>query len=114
YKNPEDREVLIKNLKKTGRIDGFEIEALTKTGKTKNMLLSATLEGDVLSGMIMDITERKKAEEEINKAHAELQKRVEELERFTKHTVSRELRMIELKNKIKELEQNLAGYEGGA
>jgi len=45
-----------------------------------------------------ELTMRKKAEEE-------LRKRVEELEKFSKLTVGRELRMIELKKKIKELER---------
>jgi diguanylate cyclase (GGDEF)-like protein/PAS domain S-box-containing protein len=63
YKNPKDREVLIKNLREKGKVNNFDIELLTKTGKTKNVLLSATFYDDILSGMIMDITERKQAEE---------------------------------------------------
>ncbi len=63
YKNPKDREVLIENLKKKEKVDNLEIEIFTKTGKTKNILINATLDGDVMSGMAMDITERKKAEE---------------------------------------------------
>jgi PAS domain S-box-containing protein len=45
-----------------------------------------------------DITERKRAEEV-------LKSRVEELERFKKATIQRELRMKSLKDKIKELEK---------
>jgi diguanylate cyclase (GGDEF)-like protein/PAS domain S-box-containing protein len=63
YKNPKDREVLIKNLKEKGEVNNFDVELLTKTGKTKNVLLSATFYDDILSGMIMDITERKRIEE---------------------------------------------------
>src|SRR3972149_2960129 len=76
YKNPKDREILIENLKKTGMVTNFEFELLTNTGKTKNATLSAVLEGDVLSGMIQDITERKQAEEEIRKLNEELEERV--------------------------------------
>jgi PAS domain S-box-containing protein len=65
YKNLKDREVLIEDLKKTGRVERFETELITKTGKTKNVLLNATLEGDVISVMITDITERKRGEEQI-------------------------------------------------
>ena len=38
-------------------------------------------------------------------SYAEIEKRKAELERFYKLTVGRELRMIELKKKIKELEE---------
>lgn len=62
YKNPDDREVLIESLKNTGRISNFETELITKTGKPKNIILNAILEGDIISGMMMDISERKKAE----------------------------------------------------
>ena len=47
-----------------------------------------------------DITEHKKAEEE-------LKKKMRELETFQKVAVGRELKMIELKKKIEELEMGL-------
>ena len=62
YKYALDREVLIQTLMESGSLKGFEFEALTKSGGTINVLLSAVLEGDTISGMIMDITDRKKAE----------------------------------------------------
>ncbi len=72
YKNPRDRGVLTENLKKNGKVERFETEALTKTGRTKNVLLSATLEGDTLSGMLLDITERKQAEKSLKRSLEEL------------------------------------------
>jgi len=68
YKHFEDREVLIQTLKESRSVKDFEIEVLTKTGETKSVLLSAVLEGDTLSGMIMDITDRKKAEEALRES----------------------------------------------
>ncbi len=68
YNNLKDREALLKALKKTGTVDSFEVELLTKTKTIKNMLLSGTLEGDVLSGIILDITNRKKAEKALKES----------------------------------------------
>ena len=50
--------------------------------------------------MVHDITERKKVEKE-------LREKMEELKRFKKLTIERELKMIELKIQIKKLEENL-------
>jgi PAS domain S-box-containing protein len=100
YKNPEDRNVLIKNLKEKGNVDNFEIEILTNAGITKNILLSATLDDEVISGMVIDITERNQAEEEIKK-------RVKELEDFYAIAIGRELRMKELKEQMEEMKEEM-------
>ncbi len=65
YKDPKVREKLIRVLKEKGRVDNFEIEGTNENGELKNLLISSTLEGDVISGVMMDITERKKAEEKM-------------------------------------------------
>jgi PAS domain S-box-containing protein len=65
YKNPEDRKSFIKCLKETGKVFNFELELVTMTGKTRNVLLNAILEGDEISGMMLDITDRKESEQEL-------------------------------------------------
>jgi len=52
-----------------------------------------------------DITDEKLIEEERQKSEAEMKQKNEELEIFNKMTVNRELKMVELKEKIKELEE---------
>jgi PAS domain S-box-containing protein len=64
-----------------------------------------------LLGDFRDITERKKAEELLRKSEEELKKRVKELEEFYQMAVGRELRMIELKNGIERLENELKRYK---
>lgn len=64
-------------------------------------------EGEWLVAEInIDIAERKRMEKE-------LESRVRDLEKFHKVAVDRELRMIELKQRIKELEARLAANHGG-
>lgn len=80
-------------------------------------LVPIKLDKDV-TGIIMistDITERKKMEDELKESHDEmnkinrqLQSKIEEMERFNKFAVGRELKMIELKNRIKKLENQLS------
>lgn len=69
-------------------------------------------------GIHTDISERKEAQEKVNKLNAELEQKVKErtielsaknadLEKINKFFVGRELRMVELKNQIKVLEEKL-------
>jgi len=66
YKNPELRSIFIEEIKKTGQINTFELELRTKRGKTKNVLVSGIFDGELISGMIMDITEHKQAEKRLH------------------------------------------------
>ncbi|MBI5058078.1 MAG: PAS domain S-box protein [Nitrospirae bacterium] len=62
YKDINEREKIIESLKVTGGVRTIEVALLTKTGKTRDVLMSAVLEGETMSGMMMDITECKKME----------------------------------------------------
>jgi len=84
----------------------YDLEANLPSGRT--VYFSATMRpvkdktGEVirLQGTVQDITKRKMAEEE-------LKQRVEELERFHRLSVGREIQMVELKKQINELSKKL-------
>ena len=68
YRNRSDRNILIKKLKEKGRVGNFEVELVNNKGETIIVLLSAVLDGDIISGMMIDITRRKKMEERLKEA----------------------------------------------
>lgn len=55
-----------------------------------------------------DITDQKQAEDDLRQSHAELRLRAEELPRFNRVAVGRELRIIEIKKEVNELCQRQA------
>ncbi|MEJ2366358.1 MAG: PAS domain S-box protein, partial [Deltaproteobacteria bacterium] len=65
YSNLGDRDTFIKSIKEIGKVNDFEVDLLTKSGGVKNVILTGVLEGDVISGMVLDITDRKQAVEEL-------------------------------------------------
>jgi PAS domain S-box-containing protein len=73
YKNPDNRKFLLQTIQEQGEIRNFETELISFKGNHLDVIINARLEGKVLSGVMMDITERKKALTEliIAKQHAE-------------------------------------------
>ncbi|AXV38808.1 sensor histidine kinase [Methanobacterium sp. BAmetb5] len=62
YKNISARKEIIAKLRKEGSFAQYEVEMVSREGDTIDLFLSASLTGKVISGMLMNITQRKKAE----------------------------------------------------
>lgn len=84
----------------------FETLLIPKEGKSKHVIVSYVFleDYDEYIVFIKDI-------EKIKEYEKELKRRVNELEVFMKAEVDRELKIIELKNRIKELERKLEEYK---
>ena len=65
WREPEERERLLNELLDHGTVTNFETEAVSHADRHIQVLFSARLIGDDIFGMIMDITERKEAEQKI-------------------------------------------------
>ncbi|MBD3263114.1 PAS domain S-box protein [Candidatus Woesearchaeota archaeon] len=106
YNDEEKAKQLVKKWKKEGFLENEEIKIKSKDGIRTVLLSVDNVEdknGKVLYSVLMqkDLTNLLKTEKE-------LKNKVDELERYKKLTVGRELKMIELKNQMKELEQKCA------
>ncbi len=74
----------------------YEADLVTQKGNTRNVIINAFITGEVITGMIMDISARKNAEQALTDKVADLQ-------RFHNLTVGRELSMIVLKKEVNDL-----------
>lgn len=97
YVNPEDRQRFLDLMEEQGYVQGFEYEVVRKDG-TKIWFYEdahAVYDSDgkiaFFEGFVADITERKKAEAELQQRNEDLQKVNEELDRFL-YSVSHDLR----------------------
>jgi two-component system sensor histidine kinase/response regulator len=91
----------------------FESEHLTRDGRRFPVLLDITVIKDANGeprrhlAYALDISARKQAEAELLRQTGEIRQRNEELERFNRATVGRELDMIELKQRVNALSREL-------
>jgi len=110
---PESIPIVERELQKRKRGESSQYEALllTKEGKRLLVRVSGTplLEEGSYKGSIAVITDIS----DLKAKEKELEEKVAELQRWYRLTVDRELRMAELKKKIRELEERIKILEGG-
>lgn len=93
-----------KKLLESGGTQIYEAKVKHADGEDHTVVFKKTVfvnkngEKEGIVGSIMDLTKMKKGEEEI-------EKRTGELERMNKFLIDRELKMLDLKQRIKELEE---------
>jgi PAS domain S-box-containing protein len=87
YKNLDERKFILKKLKEEGKIKEYEVEFLKKSQETIYIILSATIEGDSISGMIMDITGKKKIEKQIKSSLHEKEMLLKEIHHRVKNNL---------------------------
>ncbi|NOR23256.1 MAG: transporter substrate-binding domain-containing protein, partial [Desulforhopalus sp.] len=63
WADQKQREQMLSALKQHGSVTNFEAESITNTGRHIYVLFSAKILGENIFGMVMDISERKEAEE---------------------------------------------------
>ncbi|MDP3359191.1 MAG: PAS domain S-box protein [Lutibacter sp.] len=62
YKNHSDRKKLMEELQSAGQVNQVEYEFISKHSNKKSVIISAKLKNDKITGMLLDVTERKNAE----------------------------------------------------
>ena len=91
YENTFDREKFIENIKKFNSLSQKELKAVSKTGETYDLIINAHLtSNNTISGMIMDISERKRNEDKIKKSLEEKELLLNEIH----HRVKNNLQII--------------------
>ncbi len=65
YKHPDDRNRFLEELKQVGKIDNAEYEFITKNGGVKTVLVSKWLDGDVVSGVVRDMSDLKRLQDQL-------------------------------------------------
>ena len=97
YVNPKDREYIVKKLEKSGIVRNYELQTYGRNREIRDTLatfISTEYEGKTgILAWLVDLGVLKKAERE-------LKAKFDELARFRRLAIGRELKMIELKKEI--------------
>jgi PAS domain S-box-containing protein len=113
---PKKRKEISKIIfEKTKKLDHSPIKCpcLRKNGKRIDVEIKISgKENHHVYGLVSDITNREKIAEIVAESKEELAEKIKELEKFNKITIGREIKMISLKEKIKQLEKKVNKQNG--
>ncbi len=87
YKNPEDRKLMLDKLRKDGIMERYEFDLVKRNGDIITVLLNSRLDGNIISGMVMDITLKKIADEQIKKSLEEKEMLLKEIHHRVKNNL---------------------------
>jgi PAS domain S-box-containing protein len=113
WANAQDRARVLGLVREQGQVLNYETQYRKKDGEIRTGLISA--EGIKLGdenyvlALLQDITERKRAEAQLHARGVELHRQLDELRRFQRVAVDRELHMKELKEQNRRLQEQLTG-----
>ena len=112
YPRPEERKFFMEKLLRDGVVIDYEVTLLHRDGHQIPVSISSRIVKDEpgnfhIEGIVRDITDRKKMEEELKKSKDDLKLKVEELEKMNNLMTDREIKMIELKKELAELRQEM-------
>jgi PAS domain S-box-containing protein len=65
YKYKEQRQAFTSLLKKNDQVANYEIDLVTAKGKTLHVLVNGFLSGDIITGMTLDVSKRRQAENRV-------------------------------------------------
>lgn len=108
--NPKGRDIFIAELMRKKSVKAYPMHGRRSDGTEIHLENTARLlqdeAGNIIGveGIFRDVTEKKKLE-------SELKQRLEELEKFHRLAVGRELKMIEFKEQIRRLEEKISDLE---
>jgi PAS domain S-box-containing protein len=103
-----------------GFVTDYPLTIRHRNSRHTSVLYNASVYKDVLGKVLgvfaaaRDVTGQKRAEAEVAEQRSKELERLAELERFQKLTVGRELKMIELKKELAELQKKASGGGGDA
>ncbi len=86
YSDPEDRQTLLEELRRSGQVTGYEIKMKRFDGSDSTVIVSSHVVNDdsgepvAVEGVLTDITQRKASEEALHRAKADLESSYAQLE----------------------------------